>query len=177
MEKLHLQTTNKTKTRNKRLQCKQHVKTCTISWTHALQCLLHVFGTFFQGALSWPLSSSKERKKGHLQKMSQNEDIFPEGNVVSTLGPTPKKNWWGSNLIPFHSKIWTEPVLSSTLGTQQTLFFRWVQTGILSPDLKRTSFYLQLWVPNKLYFFVGFKLEYFHQIWKEHIFIFNFGPH
>jgi hypothetical protein len=72
--------------------------------------------------------------------MSQNEDMFPEGNVVSTLGPTPKKNWWGSNLIPFHSKIWTEPVLSSTLGTKQTILFRWVQTWILSPDLKKTYF-------------------------------------
>ena len=83
---------NKTKKGNKQLQRKQHIKTCTISWAHALQCLLYVFGTFFQGALSWPLSSSKERKKGHLQKMSQNEDMVPEGNVVSTLGPTPQKN-------------------------------------------------------------------------------------
>ena len=177
MEKWHLQTTNKTKTRNKRLQCKQHIKTCTISWTHALQCLLHVFGTFFQGALSWPLSSSKERKKGHLQKMSQNEDMFPEGNVVSTLGPTPKKNWWGSNLIPFHSKIWTEPVLSSTLGTQQTLFFRWVQTGILSPDLKKNIFLSSTLGTQQTILFRWVQTWILSPDLKKTYFVFNFGPH
>jgi len=35
----------------KKATTKQHFKTLTISRAHALQCLLHVFGAFVQGAL------------------------------------------------------------------------------------------------------------------------------
>jgi hypothetical protein len=39
------------KEKNKWLQFNQHFTTFTTFRAYALQCLLHVFGTFFQGAL------------------------------------------------------------------------------------------------------------------------------
>ena len=114
-------TCDKTKKQKQRLQCKQHLNTFTTFRAHASQCLLDVFGTFFQGALFWPLSSPQERKQEHLSKMNQNEEMFLESNVVSIFALSLKR-LGGAQFWFLFSKIWKH-VYSSTLGHQNITFF------------------------------------------------------
>ena len=76
------------KKQKQRLQCKQHLNTFTTFRAHASQCLLDVFGTFFQGALFWPLSQPKQRKTGTCKNLQQDKETKTKGynaNITSTF--------------------------------------------------------------------------------------------
>ena len=95
--------------------------------------------------------------------MSQSEEIFLEGNVVSSLA-LPFKNSVGFNFDSY----------SSTLGHQNTIIFIRAEIWIFSTRFQENMFCLQFLAQLKI---SGTETWILRQNLKETYIIFNFGPH
>ena len=60
--------------------------------------------------------------------MNQKEEMFLEGNVVSSLALPFKKTRWGSILIPFQQNLKRSRLFFSTLHHQNTTIFSGAET-------------------------------------------------